>query len=140
MDVGTKNGWQHKTVMNFQDILHHIQSKWPLEALEANYRGEVASRYKYIGHKGEIGFISSISKPFCRDCSRARLSADGKLYTCLFANESFDLKSFLRNDNKDSLKEYIKNVWQNRDDRYSEIRNENTVDKENRIEMYVIGG
>lgn len=140
MDVGTKNDWQQNSVMRFKEILQHIESKWSLEAVDPNYIGEVASRYKYRDHVGEIGFITSISKPFCRDCSRARLSADGKLYTCLFAHEAFDLKSHLRNKKDTSLEEYIENVWQNRDDRYSETRHEIKDNNANRIEMYVIGG
>jgi len=140
MDVGTKNDWQKNNVMHFNDILQLIEAKWPLQAINPNYKGEVASRYKYRNHSGEIGFITSISKPFCRDCSRARLSADGKLYTCLFAHKAYDLKSHLRNNSNDTLKTYIKNVWQNRDDRYSEIRHEIKDSNTNKIEMYVIGG
>ena len=140
MDVGTKNDWQKNSVMHFKDILQHIEAKWPLRAVDPNYKGEVASRYKYRDHAGEIGFITSISKPFCRDCSRARLSADGKLYTCLFAHEAFDLKTYLRNNNVTSLKDYIENVWKNREDRYSEIRHKSKDNNTNRIEMYVIGG
>ena len=139
MDVGNKNGWQQKNVLHFTDILKIIESKWPLKSLTPNYKGEVASRYKYTDHDGEIGFITSISQPFCRDCSRARLSADGKLYTCLFANKSFDLRHYIRNGNLDNLEHYIKNIWQNRDDRYSETRHL-TKTKDDKIEMYVIGG
>ena len=140
MDVGTINGWQQDTVVQFKDILNNISSKWPLHALDANYKGEVACRYKYNDHIGEVGFITSISKPFCRDCSRARISADGHLYTCLFAHESFNLKTHLKNDNNDFLQQYIKDVWENREDRYSEVRHELKTDSPKKIEMYVIGG
>jgi len=139
MDVGTKNGWQKKTVIPFSEILQIIQSKWQLKAIDPNYKGEVAARYKYQDFAGEIGFITSISKPFCRDCSRARLSADGQLFTCLFASESHDLRQWLRNNNDDLLQKQIQNIWQNRDDRYSEIRHQ-FKDSKKKIEMYVIGG
>lgn len=139
MDVGNKNDWHRNNVLPFKDILQVIENKWGIAPVNPNYLGEVATRYQYIEHKGEIGFITSISKPFCRDCSRARLSADGKLYTCLFANQAHDLRKYLRTENNDSLKEYVKSIWQKRDDRYSEIRNEGKTIK-NKIEMYVIGG
>ena len=141
MDVGNKNNWKQNKVLSSKEILQLIEKKWPLEAISPSYQGEVANRYKYKHYKGEIGFITSISKPFCGDCSRARLSADGKLYTCLFASESFDLKNHLRNQDDQFLKQYIQNVWQNRADRYSEIRGEvKNKNRKNKIEMYVIGG
>lgn len=139
MDVGTKNDWQKSSVLNFKEILQRIENKWQIQAVTPNYKGEVAARYQYKNYSGEIGFITSISKPFCQDCSRARLSADGKLFTCLFASESFDLRNYIRNENDELLKTYIKNIWQNRDDRYSELRHE-MKDKKEKIEMYVIGG
>ncbi len=139
MDVGNKNQWHKNQVLSFKEIHQIIQQKWAIQALESNYVGEVAARYKYQDFAGEIGFITSISQPFCRDCSRARLSADGKLYTCLFASQSFDLRSLLRHEDDKYLKNYIMQVWQNRDDRYSEIRHE-LKDKKEKIEMYVIGG
>ena len=139
MDVGNKNEWHKNHVLSFTEILKIINSHYKVEAIDPNYIGEVASRYKYTDIKGEIGFITSISKPFCRDCSRARLSADGKLYTCLFANQDFDLRSHLRHEDDEQLKNIIKNIWQNRKDRYSEIRHE-LKDKKQKIEMYVIGG
>jgi len=139
MDVGTKNDWKQNSVLHFKDILTHIQNKWKVEPISPNYKGEVASRYKYKNHYGEIGFITSISKPFCRDCSRARLSADGKLYTCLFASEAYDLRTHLRNEDDLFLTNFIKNVWQNREDRYSEMRHK-IKHKKDKIEMYVIGG
>ncbi|MFK8013431.1 MAG: GTP 3',8-cyclase MoaA [Marinicellaceae bacterium] len=141
MDVGTKNDWEKSKVMPYKDILKIIESQWPLETLEPHYRGEVANRYRYKDNAGEIGFITSITEPFCQDCSRARLSADGKLYTCLFAHKYHDLKSFLRNkNNKETLQNHIKNIWLNRNDRYSEIRHELKQDNNKKIEMYVIGG
>ncbi len=139
MDVGTKNGWTKDEVINFTDILQLIENKWKLSPIEPNYIGEVASRYRYDDHGGEIGFITSISKPFCSSCSRARLSADGKLYTCLFANQEHNLMPLIRNNDDEKLATTIASIWQNREDRYSEIRHEIT-DKKDRIEMYVIGG
>jgi len=139
MDVGTKNGWTKEEVLNFNDILQIIENKWSISPIEPNYTGEVASRYRYDDHKGEIGFITSISKPFCSTCSRARLSADGKLYTCLFAHLEHDLMPLIRTNKDDELTQKIASIWQNRDDRYSEIRHESKGNKE-RIEMYVIGG
>ncbi len=139
MDVGTKNGWKKEEVINFNDILQIIENKWNISPIKPNYTGEVANRYKYDHHQGEIGFITSISKPFCSTCSRARLSADGKLYTCLFAHQEHDLMPLIRANKEQELAQTIASIWQNRDDRYSEIRNENTSNKE-RIEMYVIGG
>ncbi|MBL4661690.1 MAG: GTP 3',8-cyclase MoaA [Alcanivoracaceae bacterium] len=139
MDVGNKNGWQKDSVLHFKEILQHIEKEWKVNAIDPNYKGEVAARYKYQDHCGEIGFITSISKPFCRDCSRARLSADGKLYTCLFASEAFDLRKHLRNEDDIFLKQYIQNVWQNREDRYSEVRHQ-LKGRKDKIEMYVIGG
>ncbi|MCF6289055.1 MAG: GTP 3',8-cyclase MoaA [Proteobacteria bacterium] len=143
MDVGNKNDWHQNNVLAFTDIIKIIEQKWGILPVDPNYVGEVATRYKYIEHQGEIGFITSISKPFCRDCSRARLSADGKLYTCLFTNQEHDLRKCIRNENDDALQQMIKNIWQNRDDRYSELRtnhDDDEKDKQDKIEMYVIGG
>jgi len=139
MDVGNKNEWHKNHVVNYNNLLQIIEKYWKVKPVNANYIGEVASRYRYENHKGEIGFINSISKPFCQDCSRARLSADGKLYTCLFASEAFDLKTHLKYKDETFLSQYIQNIWQNREDRYSEIRHE-IKDKKDKIEMYVIGG
>jgi cyclic pyranopterin phosphate synthase len=139
MDVGTKNSWQENKVLPFNQIVKIIDDKWKIEPVKANYIGEVAARYQYKDYSGEIGFINSISQPFCQDCSRARLSADGKLYTCLFASKAFNLRSYLTNESDELLTSYIHNVWQNREDRYSELRHK-LGDKKDRIEMYVIGG
>lgn len=139
MDVGNKNSWHQNAVMSFKDIKHMIEKKWQIKPIDPNYKGEVASRYGYYNHKGEIGFITSISQPFCQDCSRARLSADGQLFTCLFANKSHDLKKLVKNMDIQGIKKHIKNIWQNRDDRYSEIRHQ-MKDQKDKIEMYIIGG
>jgi cyclic pyranopterin phosphate synthase len=139
MDVGNKNDWNQNKVLSFQETLQMIQKHWKIEAIDPNYKGEVAARYKYLDQQGEIGFITSISKPFCQDCSRARLSADGKLFTCLFSHQSYDLRALLRSENDQVLQQTIINIWQNREDRYSEIRHQITEPKE-KIEMYIIGG
>ena len=147
MDVGTKNGWELSQVVTSEEVIDMIGAKFPLEAIEANYDGEVASRYRYLDGEGEIGVISSVSDPFCGSCSRARLSTDGKLVTCLFATGGIDLKSALRSDASDAdIAEIIAKVWNGRDDRYSDLRSKNTefntgssVDGD-KVEMYYIGG
>jgi GTP 3',8-cyclase len=147
MDVGTKNGWELSQVVTSEEVIDMIGAKFPLEAIEANYDGEVASRYRYLDGEGEIGVISSVSDPFCGSCSRARLSTDGKLVTCLFATGGIDLKSALRSDASDAdIAEIIAKVWNGRDDRYSDLRSKNTefntgssIDGD-KVEMYYIGG
>ena len=138
MDVGNKNKWNIKKVVPFEKVYQSINSKWPLKPSDQKYYGEVASRYKYLNHKGEIGFINSITKPFCGECTRARLSADGKLYTCLFANQFHDLKPIIKNQNSKQLEQKITEIWHAREDRYSEMRNNSHNQK--KVEMYVIGG
>lgn len=138
MDVGNKNKWNINKVVPFAEIYKQINKKWPLESMDQNYYGEVASRYKYQNHQGEIGFINSISQPFCGECTRARLSADGKLYTCLFANKFHDLKPIIKNQNSLDLESEIIKIWTNRNDRYSELRNKSH--NQTKVEMYVIGG
>ena len=144
MDVGTKNGWELSKVVSSAEILDLIAAEFPVEPVEPNYRGEVASRYKYTDGEGEIGIISSVSVPFCGDCSRARLSTDGKLFTCLFATAGTDLKTPMRDGASDGeLAEIIGRVWKNRDDRYSELRSKVTEfsgPKNDKVEMYYIGG
>ena len=144
MDVGTLNAWHPQQVITSKALLEQISARWPVEPVAANYRGEVASRYRFIDGAGEIGFISSVSKPFCRDCSRARLSADGKLYTCLFAHHGTDLKELLRQGGSDAdLLQLITGVWRQRDDRYSELRSTSRASKtynDSKIEMYQVGG
>lgn len=147
MDVGTKNGWELSQVVTSKEVVDMIGAKFPLEAIEANYDGEVASRYRYLDGEGEIGVISAVSEPFCGTCSRARLSTDGKLVTCLFATGGIDLKSALRSGASDAdIAEIIAKVWNGRDDRYSDLRSKNTefntgssIDG-HKVEMYYIGG
>jgi cyclic pyranopterin phosphate synthase len=147
MDVGTVNGWQPKQVVPSKELLARLRERWALTPLDSNYRGEVAKRYAFDDGKGEIGFISSVSEPFCGDCHRARLSADGTVYTCLFASSGTDLRSALRSGASDAdLVGLLQNVWRNRTDRYSEIRGRllehkpEGTEKPDRVEMYRMGG
>ncbi|MBX3047446.1 MAG: GTP 3',8-cyclase MoaA [Anaerolineales bacterium] len=140
MDVGHSNGWRMDDVLTARQMVDIIQAELPLEPLEANYRGEVAERYRYADGSGEIGIIASVSQPFCGDCSRARISADGRLFTCLFAVGGADLRGLLRRgaDNA-ALQAAIAAVWQKRTDRYSELRSANTAALP-KVEMSYIGG
>ena len=141
MDVGTCNDWQRELVVPSAELRERIAARWPLVALEANYGGEVARRYAFAGGGGEIGFISSVTEPFCGDCSRARLSADGRLYTCLFAQSGHDLRGPMRAGASDEdLAGIIRAVWASRDDRYSEARSDERNAGRRRVEMYEIGG
>lgn len=141
MDVGTLNGWQADDVVPSKELRDRIHAKWPLEPLEQNYRGEVAQRYAFADGRGEVGFISSVTAPFCGDCHRARLSADGVLYTCLFAGNGTDLRSPLRAGATDAdLIGLLQNVWRGRTDRYSEQRSEQAAAERERVEMYRMGG
>ncbi|GAA0719975.1 GTP 3',8-cyclase MoaA [Dokdonella soli] len=141
MDVGTCNDWRRDLVVPSAELRTRIAARWPLVELEPNYGGEVARRYAFADGAGEIGFISSVTEPFCGDCTRARLSADGKLYTCLFANSGHDLRGPLRAGASDAeLSGLIRAVWNARDDRYSEIRSEATPVSREHVEMYAIGG
>lgn len=140
MDVGHSNGWRLDDVVTAKQIHDLIHTELPLEALDPNYRGEVAERYRYADGSGEIGIIASVSQPFCGNCSRARLSADGKLYTCLFAIGGADLRGLMRRGASDEeLQAAIAAVWQARTDRYSELRSANTEDLP-KVEMSYIGG
>ncbi len=140
MDVGHTNGWRLDDVVPARELVATIDAEFPLEPLEANYRGEVANRYRYRDGAGELGLIASVTQPFCADCSRARLSADGKLYTCLFAVNGHDLRSPLRSGATDeAIHAAIGAVWRVRTDRYSEIRSAATVDLP-KVEMSYIGG
>jgi len=140
MDVGHSNGWRLDDVVPARELVETIDAEFPLEPLEANYRGEVANRYRYRDGAGELGLIASVTQPFCADCSRARLSADGKLYTCLFAVSGTDLRGLLRGGaSEDQLHAAIGDVWRVRTDRYSEIRSAATVDLP-KVEMSYIGG
>jgi len=143
MDVGNCNHWDMSSVIPSQELLKMISNRYPLRALEPNYRGEVAERYAYRDGQGEIGFISSVSQPFCRDCSRARLSTDGKIFTCLFANKGTDLRTALRSGaSDDALLNIIKTTWQRRTDRYSEERTSFLASQKifEKVEMFQIGG
>jgi cyclic pyranopterin phosphate synthase len=143
MDVGTVNGWQESQVVPSKVLLDRINERWPLRPLDSNYRGEVAKRYAFVDGLGEVGFISSVSAPFCGDCHRARLSADGTVYTCLFAAHGTDLRAPLRAGASDAdLVGLLQNVWRNRDDRYSELRGKtpDKKDPDERVEMFRMGG
>lgn len=140
MDVGTTNGWRLTDVVSAREIVNVISERWPLEPVDADYRGEVASRYRYADGAGEIGVISSVTAPFCSDCTRARLSAEGKIYTCLFASDGFDLREMFRNGaDDDEVLAALTDLWSERDDRYSEIRSEATLPMP-KVEMSYIGG
>ncbi len=140
MDVGASNGWRLDDVVPAAEIVAAIGAEFPLEPVEAAYRGEVAQRYRYRDGAGEIGVIASVTQPFCGDCTRARLSADGKLYTCLFAIRGHDLRAILRSGASDEeLDAAIKAVWERRTDRYSELRTEETSSLR-KVEMSYIGG
>jgi len=142
MDVGNINHWKISDTVPSEELLKTINSIWPVEAIDQNYHGEVASRYRFKDGRGEIGFISSVTKPFCRSCTRARLSSDGKLYNCLFATSGQDVKSWLRTGLTDQeIQEKIYEIWSRREDRYSELRTLNqTYLGKKKVEMYYIGG
>lgn len=141
MDVGTTNGWRLDDVVSGREIVDSIAAEFPLEPVDPEYRGEVAQRYRYVDGGGEVGVITSVSQPFCADCTRARLSADGKLYTCLFATSGTDLRELIRSGATDEqLDAAIGRVWSVRRDRYSELRTEQTVRIRPKVEMSYIGG
>ncbi len=143
MDVGNRNHWSREHVVPSRDLLARINARWSAHPAQENYRGEVAERYVFDDGKGEIGFISSVSDPFCGSCTRARLSSEGVLYTCLFATEGVDLRAPLRGGkSNDELREIIRNTWLARGDRYSEQRAGLRADEHplRKIEMYYIGG
>jgi cyclic pyranopterin phosphate synthase len=141
MDVGTTNGWDYSHVVTKKEMYEQINAMHPLEPIEKAYFGEVASRYRYVGTEVEVGFIASVTETFCRSCTRARISADGKLYTCLFASKGVSLKDKLRaGATKEELKSLITAVWNQRTDRYSEERTEETAKQRVKIEMSYIGG
>jgi cyclic pyranopterin phosphate synthase len=140
MDVGHTNGWLLDDVVPAREIRDRIHRRWPLEPVDANYSGEVAQRWRYADGAGEIGIISSVTQPFCGTCTRARLSAEGMLYTCLFATSGTDLRHLLRAGvGDDDLVAAITGVWQARTDRYSEIRSAATIPLP-KVEMSYIGG
>jgi len=140
MDVGSTNGWRMDDVAPSAEVVRRISERWPLEAIDPNYPGEVAERWRYVDGAGEIGVISSVTQAFCSSCTRMRLSTEGALYTCLFAHSGHDLKRLLRGGASDDvLRNEIAAVWQRRTDRYSEIRTAETA-KARKVEMSYIGG
>jgi cyclic pyranopterin phosphate synthase len=140
MDVGSTNGWQLDDVVPAHEIIARLNAEFPIEPIDANYRGEVAKRWRYKDGGGEIGIIASVTQPFCGDCTRMRLSAEGRLYTCLFASDGFDLRQLLRSHaSDDEISDTIVSLWRKRADRYSEIRSEETTDLP-KVEMSYIGG
>ncbi len=143
MDVGNRNGWRMDQVVPSKELLEAVQARWPVKAVGKNYPGEVARRYQYEDGQGEIGFISSVTEPFCGSCSRARLSADGVLYTCLFATQGTDLRGPIRNGADDNeLADILSRIWLQRADRYSELRRPDVAEAhaQSKVEMYRIGG
>lgn len=140
MDVGHSNGWRLDDVVPAAGVVAAINARWPLDPVESEYRGEVAQRYRYRDGAGEIGVVSSVTQPFCGDCTRARLSADGQLFTCLFATSGHDLRGLIRSGATDvDLADWLRIIWTGRDDRYSELRTLDTVDLP-KVEMSFIGG
>ena len=140
MDVGNANHWRLDEVVPSKEILQMIDERWAIEPADANYRGEVARRWRYRDGQGEIGLIASVTQPFCGDCHRARLSADGMLYTCLFASSGHDLRGLLRSGADDAaLRRELASLWEAREDRYSELRSSG-VPEAKKVEMSYIGG
>lgn len=141
MDVGTSNGWELKEVVPSREVVERVSAVYPLEPVEPNYTGEVAERWRYVDGGGEIGVISSVSQAFCSTCTRLRLSTEGKLFTCLFAEAGHDLRALLRSGASDAeLDAFIAGMWAQRTDRYSELRTANTGALRKKIEMSYIGG
>jgi len=141
MDVGNDNGWSFEKVVTKKEIYEMISAVYDIEPAEEDYYGEVAKRYRYLDNGAQVGFITSVSESFCSTCTRSRLSSDGKLYTCLFASEGFDLRELIRSGLTDAeLLEVITGVWQNRGDRYSDERTEQTAKNRKKIGMSYIGG
>jgi cyclic pyranopterin phosphate synthase len=143
MDVGNRNEWRQDLVVPSKELAARIAERWPLEPIEREYRGEVAERYRFADGSGQVGFISSVTQPFCGDCSRARLSSDGVIYTCLFATHGTSLREPLRKGASDEqILDVIRNTWLGRTDRYSEqraiLRKEHA--DERKVEMFYIGG
>lgn len=140
MDVGSSNGWRMDDVVPSAEVVRRISEAFPLEQVDPNYTGEVAERWRYVDGAGEVGVISSVTQAFCRDCTRARLSTEGKLYLCLFADSGFDFRALLRQGASDAeLAAAIAHVWQGRSDRYSEVRSAATP-RMRKVEMSYIGG
>jgi cyclic pyranopterin phosphate synthase len=140
MDVGHSNGWRLDEVVPAQELIDTISAVWPAEPADPNYRGEVAERWRYVDGGGEFGVISSVTQPFCRDCTRARVSAEGRIYTCLFAVGGQDARAVLRSGVSDGdLADFVAGIWLKRGDRYSELRSAATSNLP-RVEMFAMGG
>ncbi len=140
MDVGNTNGWNMESVVTAREIVERINAELPMEPIKPNYRGEVARRWRYLDGSGEIGVIASITQPFCGDCSRVRISAEGEVFTCLFGSKGYDLRALLRGGATDAeIRQEIERIWRPREDRYSEIRTEATKGIP-KVEMSRIGG
>jgi cyclic pyranopterin phosphate synthase len=142
MDVGNRNAWREGLVVPSRELAARVQARWPIHPIPENYRGEVARRWRFDDGAGEIGFISSVTQPFCGDCTRARLSSEGKFFTCLFATHGLDLREAMRAGAEDAdLEQLIRGNWRARTDRYSELRDQLRKDPaDKKIEMYYIGG
>jgi cyclic pyranopterin phosphate synthase len=142
MDVGNLNQWQLNETVGSHEIIAKLSEQWALKPLDRNYEGETAERFQIADSETEIGLISSVTKPFCGSCTRARLSSDGKLYNCLFASEGRDIRSLIRSGKSDDfIRNEIASIWKDRKDRYSELRYSEKSDKKNeKVEMYYIGG
>jgi cyclic pyranopterin phosphate synthase len=140
MDVGHSNGWRLDEVVPAAEVVARIDAELPIEPIDPAYPGEVAERWRYLDGGGEVGVITSVTRPFCGDCTRARISADGVLYTCLFSVGGHDLRGLLRSGASDEeLRTSIAAIWRGRDDRYSELRSDATVGLP-KVEMYAMGG
>lgn len=141
MDVGESNGWDYSKVITKKMIYDELSRHFEMEPLERSYIGEVAKRYRYRGTNTEVGFITSVSESFCSHCTRARIAADGKMYTCLFAGEGFDFRKLLRSEKSDEqIAEQVVSIWNNRTDRYSDERTAESAKNRKKIEMSYIGG
>lgn len=141
MDVGNRNHWREDAVVPSKELVARINARWPLKPLERAYHGEVAERYRFTDGRGEVGFISSVTQPFCGGCTRARLSSDGMLYTCLFATHGTPLRDKLRSGaSDDDLLQVMRKVWLDRTDNYSERRQAHLAGGERKVEMFYIGG
>lgn len=141
MDVGNDNGWSFDSVVTKKEIYERLASKYEMEPAEEAYFGEVAKRYRYVDNGAEVGFITSVSESFCSTCTRARLSSEGKLYTCLFASDGFDVRALIRSGlSDDEVLDRLIGVWERRADRYSDERTEKTVKNRKKINMSYIGG
>ncbi|WP_085992602.1 GTP 3',8-cyclase MoaA [Oceanobacillus senegalensis] len=141
MDVGQSNGWDFSSVVTKKEIFEQLSQHFDMVPVDPDYIGEVAKRYQYVGSRTEVGFITSVSESFCSTCTRARIAADGKMYTCLFAENGFDFKALLRSDKSDvEVRNEIIKIWNNRTDRYSDERTEESARTKKKIEMSYIGG